>query len=365
MSKGATISVCMIVRDESPVLARCLDGVSVFADEIIIVDTGSVDDTRNIALKYTDKVYDFKWIDDFSAARNVSYSYATKDYIMWLDADDVVDLENAGRIVQFKQTQLHNFDVVFFLYGANTDQKNVFNNTKVFRDRLVRRSLNPRWHGRLHECIDYPHGISASFADDIIIRHCKVRVNDPERNMRIHKLCMSEETKPDSRDRAFLCNEYFSRGDFESVLSVFEELISQNPFPVRDIDNALFSYIWSMKQLGKIEELIGGLLFIKDKGLLNEMLLSELGAAYLSTEKYDEAEHYLKEALDMDVDYRDMNVHFEAYEEFVPCQKLSKLYSIKGNMELAHMFFERAEKIYPENPSIKLNRKYFDKVKMT
>ena len=80
MSEGATLSVCMIVRDESPVLARCLDGVRVFADEIIIVDTGSVDDTKQIARRYTDRVYDFPWIDDFSAARNVSYSYASKDY---------------------------------------------------------------------------------------------------------------------------------------------------------------------------------------------------------------------------------------------------------------------------------------------
>ncbi|MEG0091522.1 MAG: glycosyltransferase, partial [Oscillospiraceae bacterium] len=83
------ISVCMIVRNEQAVLARCLDCVKHFADELIIVDTGSSDKTKEIAGQYTDYVYDFLWVDDFSAARNYSYSFATGDYIMWVDADDV------------------------------------------------------------------------------------------------------------------------------------------------------------------------------------------------------------------------------------------------------------------------------------
>ena len=78
----------MIVRNEEDVLARCLDSVSSLVDEIIIVDTGSQDKTREIAARYTDHVYDFTWIDDFAAARNFSFSKATMDYQMWLDADD-------------------------------------------------------------------------------------------------------------------------------------------------------------------------------------------------------------------------------------------------------------------------------------
>ena len=67
----------MIVKNEEKVLARCLDSIRGFVDEIIIVDTGSDDDTKRIARKYTDKVYDFEWIDDFAAARNYSFSKAT------------------------------------------------------------------------------------------------------------------------------------------------------------------------------------------------------------------------------------------------------------------------------------------------
>lgn len=65
----ADISLCMIVRNEEAVLARCLDSIRDEVDEIIIVDTGSSDNTKEIAARYTDKIYDFKWIDDFAAAR--------------------------------------------------------------------------------------------------------------------------------------------------------------------------------------------------------------------------------------------------------------------------------------------------------
>ena len=81
----------MIVRDEEDVLGRCLDSVRGLVDEIVIADTGSEDSTRAIALRYTDKVYDFTWVDDFSAARNFAFSKASGDYLLWLDADDVIE----------------------------------------------------------------------------------------------------------------------------------------------------------------------------------------------------------------------------------------------------------------------------------
>ena len=69
-----SISLCMIVKNEEQVLARCLDSVRGLMDEIIIVDTGSTDQTKAIAAKYTDKIYDFEWISDFAAARNFAFS---------------------------------------------------------------------------------------------------------------------------------------------------------------------------------------------------------------------------------------------------------------------------------------------------
>ena len=91
-----SVSLCMIVRDEEEVLGRCLESVKSTADEMIIVDTGSQDRTKEVAAQYTDKIYDFEWKEDFSAARNFSLSKGTKDYLMWLDADDILPEESAA-----------------------------------------------------------------------------------------------------------------------------------------------------------------------------------------------------------------------------------------------------------------------------
>lgn len=87
------LSVCMIVKDEEAVLERCLESVRGIADEIIIVDTGSTDATKAIAKRYTDKIYDYVWTNDFAAARNESLKHATGKWILVLDADEYLSLD--------------------------------------------------------------------------------------------------------------------------------------------------------------------------------------------------------------------------------------------------------------------------------
>ena len=99
-----TISLCMIVKNEEEVIGRCLECVKDIVDEIIIVDTGSTDSTKEIVSKYTDMVYDFEWIDDFSAARNFSFSKASKDYTMWLDADDIILEADREKLLKIKES---------------------------------------------------------------------------------------------------------------------------------------------------------------------------------------------------------------------------------------------------------------------
>ncbi len=85
------ISVCIITKNEEKMLEKCLAAISGYGFEIIVVDTGSTDGTKEMALKYTDKIYDFVWCDDFSAARNFSISKATNEYILVLDSDEFVE----------------------------------------------------------------------------------------------------------------------------------------------------------------------------------------------------------------------------------------------------------------------------------
>ncbi|MBQ9438888.1 MAG: glycosyltransferase family 2 protein [Lachnospiraceae bacterium] len=88
------VSVCMIVKNEEKRLAKCLDSLAPFGFEIVIVDTGSEDNTVGLASNYTDKIYSFEWVNDFSAARNYSLKMAANPFIFMMDADEwIVSLD--------------------------------------------------------------------------------------------------------------------------------------------------------------------------------------------------------------------------------------------------------------------------------
>jgi len=95
------LSVCMIVKDEEKLLPRCLDSIKGIADEIIIVDTGSTDRTKQIANEYDVKLFDYTWSNDFSAARNESLRYATGKWVLVLDADEYLAEDDHDKWIAF------------------------------------------------------------------------------------------------------------------------------------------------------------------------------------------------------------------------------------------------------------------------
>ncbi len=99
----SSISVCMIVKNEEELLPQCLDSIVDIADELIIVDTGSGDRTMQIARDYNADLYEFEWTDSFSDARNFSIDLATKEWILWIDADE--ELESADILLLAQAVQ--------------------------------------------------------------------------------------------------------------------------------------------------------------------------------------------------------------------------------------------------------------------
>lgn len=148
-----TISLCMIVKNEEAVLARCLDSIHDLVDEIIIVDTGSTDRTKEIAARYTDQIYDFMWTNDFSAARNFSFSKANMDYIYAADADEMLDETNRTRFLQLKQCLIPEVEIVQMKYVTKTDFNTVLNFKKEYRPKLYKRLRSFTWTDPIHETV--------------------------------------------------------------------------------------------------------------------------------------------------------------------------------------------------------------------
>ncbi len=163
-----TISLCMIVKNEEKLLARCLDSVAPFMDELIIVDTGSTDRTKEIAARYTDKIYDFQWIDDFSAARNFAFSKASMEYIYSADADEVLSEENQERFRLLKENLLPEIEIVQMKYGNQLQFGTVYNFDEEYRPKLFKRQREFVWVEAIHETVRLEPIV---YDSDIIITH--------------------------------------------------------------------------------------------------------------------------------------------------------------------------------------------------
>ena len=145
--KRPTLSLCMIVRDEAAMLAACLESAAGLADEIIVVDTGSEDETPEIARSYGARVIRFAWRDDFSAARNASLDAATGDWILWLDADERLREAEHNRVRSLISSGAHDAYLVPILSPKP-------NGPQVTRGhRLFRNGRRVRFAGRIHEQI--------------------------------------------------------------------------------------------------------------------------------------------------------------------------------------------------------------------
>ncbi len=163
-----TISVCMIVKNEEKTLRRCLNSLKGLADEIVIADTGSTDATKEIAQQYTNLVYDFRWTDDFSEARNFVFSRATKEYIYSADADEVLSPENRERFRILKETLLPEIEIVQMKYANQLQFGTVYNFDEEYRPKLFKRQRNFVWEGPIHETVRL---MPVIYDSDIVITH--------------------------------------------------------------------------------------------------------------------------------------------------------------------------------------------------
>jgi glycosyltransferase involved in cell wall biosynthesis len=170
-NESAKVSLTMIVRNEEQNLPRCLESVRGLFDEIVVVDTGSTDRTKEIASEFGAFVVDFDWIDDFAAARNVALDHATGDYAFWLDADDVVEPRERKKLEKLlKELRKGSKDAHVLRCFCNTASGGQI---AVDHPRLFPLLPGIRWERRIHEVIN-PALDRARIPmtwTDIIIRH--------------------------------------------------------------------------------------------------------------------------------------------------------------------------------------------------
>lgn len=237
-----TISVCMIVKDEEACLRECLEQVSQFADEIVIVDTGSKDATKKIAYAFTEKVYDYTWQNDFAAARNYAFSLGTCDYLMSVDADERFTKENIDNIKKYKENMTG--DSILLCCERPEFQ------TKALQVRMVRRTHGPYWSGKIHEALP----ASGMVADSkITFYHQKKGRPDYKRNVSIIESLSEEELKANFWLCANCWLDLVLAGEKEKAEILFSYL-RENRQPYAEKTDIIFLVMKALQQQNRKKE---------------------------------------------------------------------------------------------------------------
>lgn len=183
------LSVCMIVKDEELFIANALHSAR-GADEIVVVDTGSSDDTREIASAHHAKVFDHEWKNSFAEARNRSVRESSGDFILILDADE--ELEKGS--IEFIKSLINNYPDPYAVFQLLVTNVGNDQNAQHFTPRLFKKEKFVAFHGRLHECVVMDKEIKLYNLPEVTITHYGYQTHivesrkKTERNLELLKL---------------------------------------------------------------------------------------------------------------------------------------------------------------------------------
>lgn len=289
-----TISVCMIVKNEEKVLARCLESLKGLWDELVIVDTGSSDQTKSIAKKYTDQIYDFTWTGRFCDARNFAFSKASMEYIYSADADEVLDEKNRERFRILKEALLPEVEIVQMKYGNQLAFDTVYNFDEEYRPKLFRRERSFQWMDAIHETI---RTMPVVFDSDIVITHLPEQNHAGRDLAAFARLTRQGETLS---DRLFdlYARELYMAGDvpeMEEAEAYFEARITQQDMKEEALMKALCVAARTARLTGDLHRFMKYTLKAVVLKGCSEICL-ELGQYYLAEKEYGEAELWLYNA---------------------------------------------------------------------
>lgn len=350
------LSLCMIVRDEETCLERCLLSVREVVDEIVILDTGSRDATKAIAARYADCVEDYAWQDDFSAARNASFALATKPYILWLDADDVIDEEQRVKLAALKPRLDGSIDAVMMPYHYAHDERGGL--TMTFeRERIVRRGAGFRFEGIVHEAMRVSGHI---LHEDIAVRHTRVH-SAGRRNLMLYERALERGYALSARDAYYYARELAACGETERAERAYAAFLAlPDGWSVNredaHIERARLLYALGRGREGKKEALDA-----MAEGTPRAEALCAMGEICLGLGELEAAVFWYRAALSCETPGDSAAFTNPAAYGYIPAMQLCVIYDRMGKRALAEMMNERALLECPGDGAALANRRYFEK----
>jgi len=342
----------MIVKNEEKVLARCLQSVKDAVDEIIIVDTGSTDKTKEIAAEFTNRIYDFEWINDFSAARNFAFSKATKEYQMWLDADDILEPDQLDKLIQLKKTLNPMVDVVTFRYHTHFDSGGKPTLTST-RERLFKREKNFQWNDAIHEYILMSGNV---IHEEITVSH-KKEGSSGDRNLNIYRTLIAEGKELSPRETYYFARELMDHGIYEESVTYFNKFLADGLGWFEDNIATCFNLSRLYETLGQTEEILPILLKSFEYDLPRAEICCQIAYYHKNKGDFKKAIYWFELALTLVKDSKGFVLN--DYWDFIPAIELCACYSQVGDVEKSLHFHDLSKTFKPTASSVIYNENYF------
>ncbi|MCS1352211.1 glycosyltransferase [Mechercharimyces sp. CAU 1602] len=352
-----TISLCMIVKNEESVLERCLRSVEGIVDEIIIVDTGSTDATKEIASQFTDRIIDFKWIDDFAAARNESFRHATQEYILWLDADDVLREEDRSTFLTLKNSLDRSVDSVSMAYHLYFDSHGKVN-TVLRRNRLVRRSCGFHWEGVVHENLLVAGNV---YHSEIAIVHKKAKQRT-DRNLRIFEKQMENGSPLSARDLFFYANELRDKERYEEAVRFYQQYLQCKDGDRSNQIYACLRMAESYYLMHEREQALYYALKTLEYDLPQGEACSRIAHFFFAENRYAEAAFWYEMVTKLpqpEDSYANVEVDLWTW---YPHLQLCACYERLGDLKKAKFHNDAAHSYHPDHPAIVQNKQAFERL---
>ncbi len=388
----ASLSLCMITKDEADSLKICLESCKSFVDEIIVIDTGSSDNTMGIAKEFTSNVFHFAWCDDFSKARNESLRHATKDWVIYLDADEIISSEDWKNIRSIINS---NAADAYLMHQRNyTNDKTSLGWTPrdsyqeargegFFVSPIIRLFRNKKEYAfsyRVHEAVD--HSILANKG---IIKNSRIPIHHygylksqeviakkREDYLKLG-LAQAKETPENPRPYYEVGMIYKNTGKYEEAKKCFEKVAELNPkyklvltnlgdiyaksgettraieaykqsIAEKNDENAYINFGMLCYKIGKSEDAIKLLKKAVELNPKNPIAYNNLGLLLTKTKKYREALAVFEVALKETSLPKFQRVIEVIAKKFEAPLKILRLYKEKKYDELQHYLEERIKK---------------------
>ncbi len=351
----SAISLSMIVKNEEKSLERCLRSVEGIPDEIIIIDTGSEDNTKAIARNFTSQVFDFEWVDDFSAARNYSFERAAMDYILWLDADDVLLPEERTKFLTLKNTLAPNVDAVSMIYHTAFDSENNVTQSNR-RLRLVRRSKNFTWSGIVHE--DLTTDSKFHYYDsDIVVTHLKPQGGhgSSKRNLLLYKRHIEDGRALRPADLFHYAQELRMHEEFDEAIPYYVQFLQTSQI---NVDAALLA----LHELAKCYHLTGNVekewectLKSLELDVPRPEFSCRFGERFLRQNQFRQAIFWYELALRDQSDVSDRAIENYPFKTWLPHKQLGLCYYRINNYERSLHHNKSARQYLPHDQGIETN----------